>query len=974
VTSPPDSATVPASQVPELALVKTASPSAPSAFRAGQVVTYSFAVTNTGNVTVHGIAIDETAFSGTGSLSAIDCPATTLAPGATTTCTATYTLTTADIDAGEVTNTAHATGTSPGGANVTSPPDSAVVTANQVPELALVKLASISGNVATYRFMVVNTGNTTIHGIAIDETAFSGTGSLSAIDCPVTTLAPGASTTCTATYTLTTADIDAGKVTNTATATGTSPSGADVTSPPSSAEVTASQTPALTLVKLAPAGPLATPGQQVTYRFEVTNTGNVTIHGIAIDETAFSGTGSLSAIDCPVTTLAPGASTECTATYTVTQADIDAGKVTNTATATGTSPSGAGVTSPPDSATVPASQVPELALVKTVSPSAPSSFRVGQVVTYSFAVTNTGNVTVHGIAIDETAFSGTGSLSAIDCPVTTLAPNASTTCTATYTLTTADIDAGKVTNTATATGTSPSGAGVTSPPDSAEVTADQLPELALVKTASTSGNVVTYRFIVVNTGNTTINNIAIDETAFSGTGTRPTVSCPVTTLAPGASTVCTATYTATTADIDAGYVTNSAVAAGDSPSGARVTSPPDGAVVPLVQSPALAVVKTASTSGDVVNYRFVVSNTGNTTIHDLAIDETAFSGTGTPPAATCAATTLAPGASTVCTATYTLTTADIDAGKVTNSAVAVDTAPSGQPTISLPSEATVTVTQAPALALVKTVSPSAPSSFHAGQVVTYSFHVTNTGNTTIHDLAIAETAFSGTGSMSAITCPVTVLAPGESTVCTATYSLTQADVDAGHVTNAAVAVGTSPSGERVTSASATASIPVVHAPELELGKTASPATVTAVGQRVTYSFVVVNTGNTTIHDLVIAETAFSGTGSLSAITCLVTTLAPGKQTICTATYTVTRADFDAGNVTNTAVATAELPSGKAVTSAPSTATVTARKASIVSGVPGGGSGPSAAEIGSGVGLILVASSAVTGLVVRRRRRGTGQWW
>src|SRR6201999_1389344 len=76
-------------------------------------------------------------------------------------------------------------------------------------------------------------------------------------------------------------------------------------------------------------------GDRITWSFLVKNTGTVTLT---------SGGGpapTAGAISCPATTLAPGASTTCTSTaHTITQADVDAGTVNNTATATGLSPSG----------------------------------------------------------------------------------------------------------------------------------------------------------------------------------------------------------------------------------------------------------------------------------------------------------------------------------------------------------------------------------------------------------------------------------------------------------------------------------------------------------------------------------------------------------------------------------------------------------------------------------------------------------
>jgi uncharacterized repeat protein (TIGR01451 family) len=191
----------------------------------------------------------------------------------------------------------------------------------------------------------------------------------------------------------------------------------------------------------------------------ITNTGTVTLSNVTVDEGAFTGSGSLSAPTCPADALsmAPSAQVTCTATYVLTQADIDAGQVTNDATATGTTLQGTAIDSNISEVTIPATQTPADILVKTVD--SPMATTVGQTLTYTFTFTNIGNVTLTDVAIQEGVFSGTGSLSAIVCPpASSVLPGEVVTCTATYVVTAADLAAGMLTNTATASAV-PSGGG-----------------------------------------------------------------------------------------------------------------------------------------------------------------------------------------------------------------------------------------------------------------------------------------------------------------------------------------------------------------------------------------------------------------------------------------------------------------------------------------------------------------------------------
>ncbi|MFC7500792.1 hypothetical protein, partial [Nocardioides sp. GCM10030258] len=161
---------------------------------------------------------------------------------------------------------------------------------------------------------------------------------------------------CTATYVVTQADVDAGTVDNTATTTGTPPSGPDVTDE-DEVQVPGTSEPALSLNKRVAAiedvngTGLNDLGDEINFVFDLENTGNVTLTGVAVDDPLLVGLGIT--VTCDPTTLAPGDTVTCAADapYVITQADVDAGTVENVATATGTPPSGP-VVETPESPTV----------------------------------------------------------------------------------------------------------------------------------------------------------------------------------------------------------------------------------------------------------------------------------------------------------------------------------------------------------------------------------------------------------------------------------------------------------------------------------------------------------------------------------------------------------------------------------------------------------------------------------------------
>ena len=319
----------------------------------------------------------------------------------------------------------------------------------------------------TYSYLVKNTGNVTLTGVSLADDNIDA-GSMS---CPATTLtvAPGAgsSMTCMATHTFTQAELDAngsptaasGKLRNmvTADSTQTTPVTDDL-------DIPITQTPAILLTKSASPGTYDAVGQTISYSYVIKNTGNVTLNGpftVADDKATVTCTQPADAL------LSPNEEMSCAASYSVTQADLDASKVTNKATATNGS-----VTSSEATATVYAIAHPNLSLVKTATPATYN--KVGAIISYSYKVKNIGNVALAApFAINDDKATDES------CPQTPnpLPVGAAITCSASHSITQADLDAGSVTNHATATATFGNNT-VTSNEAQATVNAMQTPALS----------------------------------------------------------------------------------------------------------------------------------------------------------------------------------------------------------------------------------------------------------------------------------------------------------------------------------------------------------------------------------------------------------------------------------------------------------------------------------------------------------------
>lgn len=679
--------------------------------------------------------------------------------------------------------------------------------------------------------------------------------------------------------------------------------------------------PAITVLKTvsdASGDGIATVGEVLTYGFTVTNTGDVSLSNVIIADPFL---GINVPIACGTGTLAPSASRTCAAvTHTVTDSDTVGSVVSNTVTASGTPPTGPRVTAT-STATIPAaSTVPSISLDKSVSDATGDGIAsIDEVLTYTFTVTNNGTSDLTGVTVTDPMFAP----STFGCGTGSLAIGDSCTVTRTYTVQAADIANGTVHNTATASGTPPTGPPVTDT-DTTTVPAPAVPDIELAKSVADSptdadalaslGETLTYTFTVKNVGNVVLNDVTITDPRLGLTGPSA-LACGSGPLAVGAERQCTATYTVVADDLAADAVVNYAKATGTPPSGPPVTDQ-DCAGISTSSHPGIQLTKTVNDSGDAdsiaslgetITYHFSVKNTGDVPLQGIRITDAMYF----PSGADCLVGTLSPGDSTTCpalgTLTHVVTADDITAGHVVNTATATGLLTPTGPSVSDDDSATIaTDSNAPAITLAKTVADSADDGSLAsvGEVLTYTFTVTNTGNATLNPVKISDPLLGGTP----FTCGAGSLAPGQTCTTTRTHTVVDADIVGGEVRNTATATGKPPTGPDVT-ATASAALEAEDSGPLLAGLSIDKSVDSAQalpGNQLDYELRVRNTGPGDAEDVVVTDTLPAGTSFVSAtdpcthsgptVTCALGTVA--ANTVRTLVITVEVAELSGGDTSH----------------------------------------------------------------------------
>ena len=430
----------------------------------------------------------------------------------------------------------------------------------------------------------------------------------------------------------------------------------------------------------------------------------------------------------------------------------------------------------------------------------------------------------------------------------------------------------------------------------------QVTKTANVASVNENGGPVTYTVGITNTSVAdTIILTSIVDAVDGGVPGAVAGTCDDligTGLAPGASTSCefTLAVVGNAGDVVDDTVTVSGVDDDQDP----VSDSADESVAITDLAPSLSVTKTANLAsvpepGGPVTYTVDITNTSVAdTVTIDSITDAVDGGAATDVAGTCddlIGTNLAPGASTSCT--FTVSVSGNAGDTVTDVVVVSGTDDDDDPVSAQGTEAVDITDVASSLLVAKTADVASVN--EPGGPVTYTVDITNTSATdTITLDSITDSVDGGAAAAVAGTCDDligTTLAPGASTSCTFTMAVLG---DAGDVVGDTVVVSGTDDDDDPVSANGSETVDVVDVlPTISVTKTADPTTVpeTAAGATTPVTFTV-SIENTSVEAVTldsIVDAVDGGPAGNVAGTCddlIGTSLAAGATTTCTFTGNV----------------------------------------------------------------------------------------
>ncbi|MEO8378160.1 MAG: DUF11 domain-containing protein, partial [Acidobacteriota bacterium] len=306
-----------------------------------------------------------------------------------------------------------------------------------------------------------------------------------------------------------------------------------------------------------------------------------------------------------------------------------------------------------------------------------------------------------------------------------------------------------------------------------------------------------------------------------------------------------------------------------------------------------AVQPTYLVAGNVINYNYLVTNSGFATLSGpvtVADDKT----TVTCPALSTVGDLdnfFDPGESITCTSSYTITIADVTNASVTNTAAAtVDgvVSPTDSTTVFLATSADISVT--------KTLTTAGP--YSVGQSLTYTLFIANAGPATATAIQVTDTPTNLTivtvsgGGCVALPCTIPSLASGANVTVTVTATIDAAGAFDNSATVAAAEPDPDPSDN--TDNTGNGGLTGISA-DVSVGKTLTTSGPFTVGQSVTYTLFVANAGPSTATSVQVTDTptnlsitSVSG-GGCAALPCTIPSLASGANVTITVTATITAA-------------------------------------------------------------------------------------